>query len=728
MTDRTGRDGCGEYDPCSRRETRNTVRGSADAIVQAEAIHGGVHVTAAAHASQSTPRQLPMTPAGFVNRAAELSRLDELLSAPEGGVPEGTATSVVISAIGGAPGIGKTALAVHWAHRVRSRFDDGDLYVNMRGYGPGAHLDASEALGSLLQALGVPPESVPLDLDGRAALFRSKLDRKRVLIVIDDVVSAEQVRPLLPASPGCMVLVTSRSALPGLVAREGARRMTLSTLGAEEALALLRSAVGADRIDAEPDAARSLVAHCAHLPLALRILAERLISRPDASLRSMAEGLAAEDRRLEALGTSDDELSDVRAVFSASYTALAPDSARLFRCLGLHPGGDFGSAACAAAAGLTPREGAPLLEQLVGANMLQRIGDDRYRLHDLLRLYAVERIQEEERGEERDRALRRSVTWYLGGVRNAVRAVMPNFRSVDIPAGEPLTVDPCEFDSATAALDWFEGERTNIVAAVRMTLEQGLFELAWRLPVAAYPLFEMHRHLEEWKQIHLWGLAAARSLGDRRGEARNLLGLGDAEWLRGDLATALDHYAATLTANQSLGDGWIEGFALRQTGLIRWEQVRDGNAPALLRRAIDAFRCAGERRGEGMALLSLAECERSLGNIDQALEHCDTARAIFTEIADTWSIAWSGCSTASVLASARRHPEAVAEYRAAVEVFQGLQDRSSESVALIGTGESFFALGDMAQARMHLGAALDILRSADDPRADEIEAKIARMR
>ncbi|WP_046468718.1 ATP-binding protein [Allosalinactinospora lopnorensis] len=708
----------------NRGSTRNDVQGSAGAVVQSGAIHGDVHVTAAASADAPVPRQLPMAVSGFVNRGAELARLDALLPTSGDGSVGKSGDAVVISAIGGAPGIGKTALAVHWAHRVRSRYADGDLYVNMRGHGPGPRLDASSALDSLLRALDVPPERIPDDLDGRAALYRSRLDRKHMLIVIDDATSAEQVRPLLPASPTCLVLVTSRSTLPGLVAREGARRMALDTLSTEESLALLRAHLGGRRLDAEPEAARDLVAHCAHLPLALRILAERLIDRPDTPLSHVVAELAAEDERLDALGTTGDELSNVRAVFSASYTALPPEAARLFRGLGVHPGTEFGAAACAAAVGLPLRRARPLLDQLTAANLVQRVGHDRYRLHDLLRVYAAERFHAEEAPERTAEVLRLLTGWYLASARNAVLLVQPNSRTVEDPAGEP-PANPLTFDTPKAALAWFAQERATIVRSIRAALDHGLYELAWRLPAAVYGLFERHRHWHEWREINLVGLEAARTLGNRYGEAYNLLGLADAEWLLGDTEEALEHYTAALEAAREVGDGWIEGFALRQLGELRREQEDD--APVLLQQAIDAFRRAGERRGEGMALLSLVECERALGHFGIALENCRTAIGIFTDIEDTWTVAWARCFLAAALASSGRHAEAVEEYQTAIAVFREVDDLDSEAVALIGTGEAYAAMGETGQARSRLGAALDILWSVDDPRADDVEAAINRL-
>lgn len=704
---------------------RNKIRGDPDTVVQAGAIHGDVHVTASSAGDVTVPRQLPMAVSGFVNRTVELSQLDTLVPV-EDDTTGHTSGAVVISAIGGSPGVGKTALALHWAHRMRSQYVDGDLYVNMRGHGPGPRLDASTALDSLLRTLEIPSERIPDDLDGRSALYRSHLDGKHMLVLIDDAVSPEQVRPLLPASPTCLVLVTSRSTLSGLVAREGAQRMSLDTLTTEESLSLLRTHLGEQRLSADPDMARALVAHCAHLPLALRILTERLLDRPEAPLADIAAELDAENERLDTLGTTDDELSDVRAVFDSSYTALPSEAARMFRVLGVHPGIELDAASCAAAAGMPVKQTRALLDQLAGTHLLQRLGRERYRLHDLLRMYAAERFHAEEPAEHQTEVIGQLARWYLASARNAVLAVMPNFRPVPDPEGQP-SGEPLTFDTAHAALAWFEQERPTLVSTLHTTREHELHDLAWRLPVAASPLFELHRHWEEWRRIHLAGLDSAEVLGDCQGQARNLIALAGVEWLTDTPDQALERYASALEAAREVNDGWTEGFALRQLGNLRWQRNRDSEAPTLIRHAIDAFRRAEDKRGEGMALLSLAAYEQNLGHHDTALEHCGTALTIFTDIADTWSAAWARCYRADALTSASQHRAAIAEYQTALPVFTDLADIDTEAITRIGLGRTHRALGETDQARNHLGTALDLLRSVDDPRAEEIEAELAQL-
>lgn len=718
---------------------RNEVQGETGSVVQAGAIHGGVHIAAASTAGAAVPRQLPLAISGFVNRNAEISRLDALArgSAVQEAADDATGSggAVVVSVIGGSPGVGKTALAIRWAHSVRSRYPDGDLYVNMRGHGPGPRLDASAALGSLLQALDVPPDRIPIDLDSRASLYRTRLDGKRVLVLIDDAVSPDQVRPLLPASPTCLVLVTSRSTLAGLVTREGARRMDLDTLSTEDSLALLRQHVDTSRIDSEPEAARTLVAHCARLPLALRVLAERLLSGPATALDDVVAELGAENERLDALGTAEDELSDVRAVFATSYAALSADSARLFRCLGIHPGPDFAAVACAAAAATSLRRVRPLIDELTRANLMQRTGRDRYRMHDLLRAYAAERFHAEERPGEADEVLGRTVRWYLRTATNAVLSLAPRFRPAAIPGGETpgtgdgLSADPLVFGDLAAALGWFEDERANLVRSVQAAYDRGLHDLAWRVPANISGLFELHRHWHEWLEIQRLGLESAQLAGHREGQARNHLALATVNRLLGATGTALEHYAEARNAarDEATRIPWIEGFALRQLGALRWERDRDSEGLALIGEAIEVFRAAGDRRGEGMALLSLAEYERSIGRTGAALEHCRSATTLLAGTGEQWSVAFAHCSLAAALASAGEHAAAVDEYAAALRIFRTLEDRSSESLALTGMGEALAARGETVRARHCLGAALDILHAFGDDRAAGVEAALARL-
>ena len=332
--------------------------------------------------------QLPHATSAFTGRGPELARLDRLARAEPG------ASSPVICLIDGPPGAGKTALALRFAHQVADQYADGQLHANLRGFGPDHNrLPAQDALGRLLTDLGAAPSRIPAGLDARAGLFRSVLAGRRMLIVLDNAASADQVRPLLPGQPGCLILVTSRNRLGGLTARDGAHRITLGILTPADSLTLLARIAGQDRIDADPGAAAVLARQCGHLPLALAIIADSISSRAGVSLAALAGELAGETDRLDALTVPGDPSTGVRAAISWSYRTLAPEPTRLFRRLGLHHGPHISlPAAAAAAAGTGTTAARQLLDQLTSAHLLEESGHGHYVFHDLLRLYAAEQV------------------------------------------------------------------------------------------------------------------------------------------------------------------------------------------------------------------------------------------------------------------------------------------------------------------------------------------------
>ncbi|MDT0342260.1 ATP-binding protein [Streptomyces litchfieldiae] len=389
--------------------THAELSGTSRDVVQAGQVSGGIHFHGPVPGDTPTPRQLPGDVRGFVNRTAELEQLNAVLT--DGG---GDPVVVSVCVIAGTAGAGKTSLAIRWAHRIEERFPDGQLYVNLRGYDPGEPVTAQEALHRFLTALGVPAPAIPADVDASAALFRSLLAGRRMLIVLDNAASVAQVRPLLPGSAGCLVIVTSRSRLPGLAIRDGAHRLTLGTLPESEAIALLRAVTAGYRPEDDADKLAELARLCARLPLALRIAAERAAGYPHLRLDDLIAELRDESSLWDALSAGDGEDADaVRTVFAWSYRALSDQAARLFRLLGLHPGPEFGLPAAAALAGVGTGKTRQLLNSLVEAHLLQQTMPDRYEFHDLLRAYASDQVQRDEPAEERTAALRRVLDWYV---------------------------------------------------------------------------------------------------------------------------------------------------------------------------------------------------------------------------------------------------------------------------------------------------------------------------
>lgn len=402
------------------------------------------------------PRQLPAAINHFTGRTSELATLDTLLST--GSQP----TATVVAGMGG---VGKTALAVQWGHRVRHRFPDGDLYVNLRGFHPsGVPMPPGEALWLLLSALGVPGGSIPPSIDERAGLYRTMLASRRMLLVLDNASDVEQLRPLLPGAPGCVVLVTSRNRLAGLVARDGAYRIMLDVLAPDEAELLLHKTIGPARTAAEPRATTELAECCDRHPLALRVAAERVSTA--GGIAVIAAELADRGRRLSVLAAPDDEESTVRAVFGWSYDRLSPPAARLFRLLGLPDSPDIPLSAAAAFTGTTSQMLAGPVAELVAAHLLTET-TGRYGCHDLLRLYAAEQVHTLESDTERRAAVRGLAGWYLHSAYAAWAVLSPN-QPLMRPGPVRLTEPPMTFDSPGTALTWLETERVNLVAVTRL--------------------------------------------------------------------------------------------------------------------------------------------------------------------------------------------------------------------------------------------------------------------
>jgi DNA-binding SARP family transcriptional activator len=397
------------------------------------------------------PRELPADVSAFTGRVAELRRLDRLMTGRD--ARAGRAPAAVISAVSGTAGVGKTALAIHWAHQVADRFPDGQLHVNLRGYDPARPMTAADALAVFLRALGVPDEEIPAGEDRRAARYRSLLAGKRMLVVVDNARTAEQVRPLLPGAATCAMVVTSRDSLAGLVARDGAARLDLDLLPLDDAVSLLRELIGA-RADADPPAAAELARQCSRLPLALRVAAELAAARPDVPLLDLIAELADEQRRLDVLDADGDPRTAVGTVFSWSYQHLDPGLARAFRLTSLHPGPDFESQAVAALVATTLDLARRLLEALARAHLIHPTGPGRYGMHDLLRVYG-RGLTEAEEGEEQAReALARLTDHYVHAAASAMDGPYP-----------PVAPAPAVTEPMVTTPGWLDEQRALLIAA-----------------------------------------------------------------------------------------------------------------------------------------------------------------------------------------------------------------------------------------------------------------------
>jgi DNA-binding SARP family transcriptional activator len=585
------------------------------------------HVDGAAAPQPSlavTPSQLPADVAGFVGRAEDLRQLDALLR--ERGARTETALGVAV--VAGMAGVGKTALAVHWAHQVADQFPDGQLYLDLRGYAAAPQLRPIEALRQLLHGLGV--DQVPADLEEAAGLYRSVTAGRRLLLLLDNAASADQVRSLLPGSPGCLVVVTSRDRLAGLVATHGARRLVLGPLPPEEAQALLGQVVGAARIEAEPEAAAELARACAHLPLALRIAAANLADDPQQPISGQVATLRVGDR-LAALEIEGDADAAVRAAFDASYDRLAAPERQLFRLFGLVPGPHVTAAAAAALVGPGAGDIRQSLARLAAAHLIDQYVPGRYRLHDLLRLYAAERAQEIDPG-ERAAATQRLLELYLGGADAAAWLLYPEKLRLPSP-GDAGPQGQAPFTGRAQALEWLDLEAPNLLAAVRHAADHGPRPLACLLADTLRGYFWLRVPAATWQDVASAARSAAVAEDDLRAQVAAELSLGDLHWHRTRYPEAIEHYREAVRHSQEAGWPDGEAVALAGLGLACWRSGQLQPAATYLTRSLAVARRTGWRAGEMSVLGNLGAVSAELGMLQQAANHFTAALALEPESA-----------------------------------------------------------------------------------------------
>jgi DNA-binding SARP family transcriptional activator len=660
------------------------------------------------------PAQLPYGLPHFAGREAELKRLDALCY---GG------RAVLITAIGGMAGVGKTALAVHWAHQAGGRFPDGQLYVNLRGFDPsGPPMEPAEAIRGFLDAFGVAPRQIPVGLPAQAALYRSLLAGRRMLIILDNAAAAEQVRPLLPGSPGCVVLVTSRDQLSGLIAAEGAEPLSVTLLPVPEAWELLARRLGEDRVRAEPDAVDDIIALCARLPLALAIVAARAATRPHISMAQLALELRDAAGGLDAFHT-EDRSTDIRSVFSWSLERLSQPAQHTFRLLGLHPGRDFSTHSTASLTGVPPPQAAVILAELAGAQLVTELQPGRFTFHDLLGAYAVELVDRHETKAAQRTAVRRGLDHYLHTAFNAERLINPLRDPPDMPPATPGTV-PARLLDPDEAMAWFSAEHAALLAAVDQAAAHEFDACCWRLAWAISTYLDRQAHWNDLATTSRTGMEAARRANDLVGRALSHRAIARAYGRQNRHDEEHRHLLDALALFEQLGDPVGQAVAHRYLAAMLEPQERDQEALGHATRALDLYTSAGHLAGRADALNAVGWFESRVGNHKRGLQYCLEALALHEELHDVGGQAQTWDSLGFAHHHMGDHETALTCYSRALSLFRTLGDRYNEAATLIRLGDAHASADAHEAARAAWRHALDIFTEIGHDEARQARARL----
>jgi DNA-binding SARP family transcriptional activator/Tfp pilus assembly protein PilF len=661
------------------------------------------------------PAQLPLDPADFTGRDEEYKTLRGLLSAEISRVGPG---AVVISAIGGMGGVGKTSLAVHTAHRLRERFPDGQLFVSLQG--STNPLEPVEVLARLLRDLGVPDSAIPVGEAERAAHYRSVLAVRSMLIVLDDASDSTQVQPLLPGTAACAVIITSRATLADL---PGAAHIGLDALDDSDSRALFTAIVGRQRAEADPDGTEGILKSCAGLPLAIRIAGSRLASRASWTTGKMSRLLASERRRLAELATGD---LAVRASFEVSYRALpqaSPDPARVFRLIGLAGLPSISLPAVAALADAATEDAAAAMEILLDAHLVDSPEPDRFTLHDLLRLYAVERAAQDETDESRHEALHRLLAWYLHTVSGCIPLLgskVPPVSLAPLPAGVPAL----SFDDPADALGWLQDEHANLIQAATLAATHGMDDACWQLAWLGTEFLKRTGYWTDQKTVGRRGLAAAERSGNKTAIAGMLNVLGGAHGVGDEFPAAIEHFERSLAIWRELGDRGGEAKTLSNLALAELHAGQTASAIIRLADALAINRERGNRVGEGYALHNLGYAHQLSGELPEALTSLSQALAIRTEQGDTYRMATTLHSMGIVLLGLGRISEAMEHLERALAISRDGGMSHIEGMTLASLGDGLRALDRLSEARARWRQALDILSSINYPDAEAVRDRL----
>jgi tetratricopeptide (TPR) repeat protein len=653
------------------------------------------------------PAQLPPDVADFTGRERELQRLHSLIRAVG---PEATALPIVL--LSGPPGVGKTALAVHWGHQVADSYVDGSLYVDLRGHSPDPPLSPTDALRHLLLGCGVAHADLPPEPEAAGALVRSILAGRRVLIVLDNAASAAQIRPLLPGKGGCLVLVTSRDRLDGLVARQGARRIDLGALTGAESVALLTRVLG-ERVRAEPDDTAELAALCGGLPLALRIAAAHLTGVP-ATIASYAAGLRTGDRVAQLAIAGDEASAGIEVAFDRSYAGLSTAARRLFRLAGLAPGADFTVDAVATLANVPPGRAEAVLDRLAQAHLVQRLAPRRYRFHDLIRCYAVHRCQAEDTTVVRDGALLRLVRAYAGAATAAAGLLYPQLMRLHHPR---VGAGAGQFIGHAEALAWFEAERANLVAAVRVAAPYRWPEVA-HLAYAARGYLEHRRHLDDLMEMAHAGLAVATATGDGRGEASAWMSLAIAHGSRAEFDLARQEFLTALRTARRNGWPDIVAVAHNNLGVMYAQLGQLDEAARHYRGALAGYRRIGWDVGQGSCLTSLGNVCYRRGQLTDAVGYQTEAMELADRIGAVGVAAIARENLARACLALGRTETALSHLAPALVRFRQVGNAPGEAAVLHLQAVAHLAAGDLARCEQLAASAMTIAQDTGDSAAE----------
>lgn len=664
------------------------------------------------------PAQLPATVASFVGRKDELIRLDDL-------VKESRATNVMPAVvIDGNAGIGKTTLALRWAHHASPRFPDGQLYVDLRGYSAnGDPVEPEVALSEFLIALGLQGEALPQTLTQKSALYRSILADRSVLILLDNAADSAQVEPLLPGSRACVVIVTSRKRLSRIAISAGVQRVTLGTLSPLESAILISEVIGDRRARNEAEAVGTLAARCGHLPLAIRIAAERIAHHPDKSVHDLVKELTAGGDLINELDVG--ESLSVRAVFSWSYDDIDGQAARLWRLLSLHPGLHLSPDSAAAVAGVRTPVAHRLLERLASVHLLEPAQNGRYQFHDLIREYAADKTLEVDGVTEHTAARRRLLGFYLHTAYHANMVLAPE-RDIPVdlaPVVEGVT--PLEFSSFSAALQWCDAEGQNFPQLISLAAHCGEPVVGWQLAVVLWNYLLLRRHPHLWDATHRLAVDCALEARDRSGESWVLNNLAHFMRLRRDYESAERHYQQALDIRKGLGDQWGQAWTLVGVGALSVELGRPATALSQASEAYDAFVGLAHRHGQAVALCVRGDAFRDMGQSASSLQCLERALQIFDDLGSSRGRAHALTKIGRLRLQQGDSGPALAVLHRALAARSDAEDGCGGAEVLMYMGQALSALGRKNEACEAWSAALELWDEFDDIRSLDVRSLLS---